>query len=151
MDAVDVAVNIAWWTALAVLLAARKWRPSSMDNVPEPWVSALVFALGNLVVVLVLSNEVRYGYLWFALGPAAVFAGISRVRGVVGIALALTLGLVVPQLHSLSDAFSSNSSNDYRLAEGACDWLGFDPAARRYYVLPFASADSPVGGSIPSP
>jgi hypothetical protein len=121
VDAVDVAVNIAWWAALelAVLLAARKWRPSSMDNVPEPWVSALVFALGNLVVVLVLSNEVRYGYLWFALGPAAVFAGISRVRGVVGIALALTLGLVVPQLHSLSDAFSSNSINDYRLASRA--------------------------------
>jgi len=114
----ELAVNLAWWVALGVALIflARKARVRGADAA-EPWVIVLVFACGNLILVLLLlPTELRFGYLWFALAPAAIFCVLSRLRGGVALALTLAIGLVVPQLYSPASSLSGDSIDAYRLA-----------------------------------
>ena len=122
----ELAVNLAWWIALGVagfLIWRTRGRPSNA-SAPEPWVIALVFAAGNLLLaLLVLPTELRFGYLWFALAPAALFCALSRLRGAVALALVLSIALVVPQLHSLVVSLSSQSIEAYRLARGSARQL----------------------------
>lgn len=119
-------MNLAWWIALGVagfLIWRTRGRPNNA-SAPEPWVIALVFAAGNLLLaLLVLPTELRFGYLWFALAPAALFCALSRLRGAVALALVLSIALVVPQLHSLVVSLSSQSIEAYRLARGSARQL----------------------------
>ncbi len=115
----ELAVNLAWWVGLGlavILIAHHRARPR-IASPPEPWVIALVFGCGNLILVLLLLPiEVRFGYLWFALAPAAISCALSRMRGAAALALALSIGLVVPQLHSLAASLAGDSINAYGLA-----------------------------------
>lgn len=104
--------NGVWWAALVVALLhsivprGRRW----FVDAPEPAVAALVFALGNLALVLVLpATAVRFGYLWFALGPAALFAVLRRAPRPVLTAGLLTAALVLPRMGSLREVFSRDS------------------------------------------
>jgi len=44
--------------------------------------------------------------------------------------------------YELGRQFTVRSTNAACTADAACIWLGFDPAARRYYALPWLSADN---------
>lgn len=118
--AAAVLADLAWWAALAVAVVAavRLWHQRRPNEEPEPWIVLLVFALGNLIwAVLLPASELRFGYLWFAIGPAAIFAGLSRRRWANAGAIALTLSLIVPQLYSLTAAFSAEPLQAYRIAK----------------------------------
>ena len=114
----QLALNAAWW-ALVVVAVAVAWRTRRewLASRPEAWVIALVFALGNLAfVIMPQATSVRLGYLWFALGPAAIFVALSRwPRAGLGAAVALGLGLAVPQAWSITHSFSEESLRSYRL------------------------------------
>jgi hypothetical protein len=115
-----VCMNLAWWAALltAVTAGYRLWQRRRLGAAPEPWMVLLVFALGNLVWVMLLpATELRYGYLWFALGPPAMFALLSRYRWGNAAALLLTVGLLVPQVYSLAQSFSDAPLEAYRTAK----------------------------------
>ena len=118
--AAELFIDLAWWAALAtaVLAGYGLWRRRSPGADPESWVVVLVFALGNLLWVMLLpATELRYGYLWFALGPAAIFAVLSRYRMGSAAAIALTACVVVPQLSSLAQALSAEPLEAYRIAK----------------------------------
>jgi hypothetical protein len=112
----ELAVNAAWWAALIAVVARECARSERRQwlKMPAPWVCALAFAAGNLVLVIVLpATHVRYGYLWFALGPAALFAGLPRTRLAAVIVAALTFGLAVPQLRAVAQSLSKESIAAY--------------------------------------
>ena len=48
--------------------------------------------------------------------------------------------------YDLGRRWSVRSIDPACVAEGACVWLGFDPAADRYYVLPNDPPGAPPGG-----
>jgi hypothetical protein len=96
----ELLINLAWWAALvaAIVVAYRAWGRRWLTQQPEPWLIGLVFALGNLVAVLLLpATELRYAYFWFALGPRGSVrclvtpagrdcSGGHTVRGIAGAA-----------------------------------------------------------------
>jgi hypothetical protein len=118
----ELAVNTAWWMLIvtALVSAARSYGRRWLVAEPEPWVAALVFALGNLALCIVLQESApRYGYFWFALGPAALFAVLSRWRTpapafALGVGLALSVGVAAPQAIAAAHAFSAQSIAQYR-------------------------------------
>jgi hypothetical protein len=115
----ELLINLAWWAALvaAIVVAYRAWGRRWLTQQPEPWLIGLVFALGNLVAVLLLpATELRYAYFWFALGPAAVFAAWSRRPAGIAVAATLSVALLVPQVSSLADSLSDASLASYRAA-----------------------------------
>ena len=118
--AAELLVDLTWWAALAAAMVAgyKLWVRRGPSAGPEPWFVVLVFALGNLLWVMLLpASELRYGYLWFAVGPAAIFAVLSRYRLGSAAAVGLTLCLVVPQLNSLAQALSAQPLEAYRIAK----------------------------------
>ena len=115
----ELLINLAWWAALvaAIVVAYRAWGRRWLTQQPEPWLIGLVFALGNLVAVLLLpATELRYAYFWFALGPAAVFAAWSRRPAGIAVAATLSVALLVPQVSSLADSLSDASLASHRAA-----------------------------------
>jgi hypothetical protein len=113
-------VNAAWWLALldAVRSAYDRTRKRWFVALPEPWVCGLIFALGNLCLVLVLqAPDPRFAYFWFALGPAAIFAALSERRYGVVAAMAIALSLVVPQFWSIARSLSAGSLQSYDLSK----------------------------------
>lgn len=128
-----LAVNAMWWLAIAGAIAAavratagsaaiasvgRRW----LAQRPQPWLVALVFALGNLgLVVVLVATQLRFGYFWFALGPAALFAAWTRLPSPVarrigaGLAAALCAGVVLVQPFVIARTFAPDSIADYRL------------------------------------
>lgn len=119
---IQLFANALWWVGLGVALVhtvrpfGRRW----FVDPPQPAVAALVFALGNLAFVLVLPlTAVRYGYLWFALGPAALFAALSRARRPALTAALLTAALLLPRAGSLRGVFSRDSIARYQTAKRA--------------------------------
>ena len=116
----ELAANAAWWgaTLYAAWLAWQAVMRQRSSSSPEPWICALVFALGNLCLVLLLqSPDARFTYFWFALGPAAIFAALAHKRYSIGLATALGLSLVVPQVFALNRALSADAINDYLLSK----------------------------------
>jgi hypothetical protein len=136
-------IDLGWWIALAI--AARyvfRERGRLLSQpAPEPGAIALVFAGTSLLLALVLlPAEVRFGYLWFALGPAAIFWALGRTRPGAAAAAVLSIALVVPQVHSLGSALSGDSIQAYRLARRSArqltQLLATLPAStERAYVL----------------
>jgi hypothetical protein len=121
----EVLVNTAWWLALAAACrqAVRERGPEATASV-EHWKPVLLFAAGNLLLALILlPSELRFCYLWFALGPAALFAALGRLRRGVMLALLLALALVLPQVASLAAALSAQPLGAYRLARGGARQL----------------------------
>jgi hypothetical protein len=141
--AFELLVNLGWWAALAAAAVAgyRSWRRRQTSEPPEPWLVLLIFAAGNLLFALVTPiSELRYGYLWFALGPAAIFVVLARARyGVLAMA-ALGLCLLVPQALSLSHSVSDAPLTAYRTARESARALtslvGTLPSTvRRAYIV----------------
>jgi hypothetical protein len=113
-------INAAWWAAIAYALwqawrsAGRHW----FSRAPAPWICALVFALGNLCLVLLLQQpDARFTYFWFALGPAAIFAALAPRRHGLLLAMLLGLCLCVPQLWAVQRALSADALRNYQLAK----------------------------------
>ena len=123
VHALELAINTAWWAAiaLAVLCAIRRYGRRWLVAAPAPWVAGLVFAGSNLALLVALQeSHLRYGYLWFALGPAPIFGVLSRRRGGIAMSAALGLGLALPQLYSIRNALSADSVRNYtRVKEAA--------------------------------
>jgi hypothetical protein len=119
-DGAALLVNLLWWVALIVALIAayRAWIRTRGTEPAPPWAIVLVFAVANLVGALLLpATELRYGYLWFALGPAALFAALSpRPRGRLEVAI-LSICLVVPQWFSMAHSYAAAPLQAYRIAK----------------------------------
>jgi hypothetical protein len=119
-DGAALLINLLWWVALivAVIAGYRYWIRTRRTEPAPPWVIVLLFALANLVGVLLLpATELRYGYLWFALGPAALFAALSqRRRGGLAIPV-LSICLLVPQLFSVAHSYAAAPLQAYRIAK----------------------------------
>jgi hypothetical protein len=136
-------IDLGWWIALVLaarhVFRERAWLRS--QSAPQPGAIALVFAGASLLLALVLlPAEVRFGYLWFALGPAAIFWALARTRAGVAAAALLSIALLVPQIHSLGSALSGDSVQAYRLARRSArqltQLLATLPAGtERVYVL----------------
>ena len=120
LHAFQLAANIAWWCAIFYALF-RAWRQSAghwFSAPPAPWVCGLVFALGNIALVMLLQvPDARFTYFWFALGPAAIFAAMAHRRHALATALVLALCLTVPQLFAMQRALSADSIRNYQLAK----------------------------------
>ena len=120
LHAFQLAANIAWWCAVFYALF-RAWRQSGrhwFSSAPAPWICGLVFALGNIGLVMLLQvPDARFTYFWFALGPAAIFAALAHRRHALATALVLTLCLTVPQLFAMQRAVSADSIRNYQLAK----------------------------------
>jgi hypothetical protein len=115
----ELGLNAAWWLALGCA-SVRTWfllrKKDPSAAAPQPWIVALVFVLGNLTLVILLQvTQIRYGYFWFALGPAAVFAALPRRREAAVLAMALAAGLALPQAWRMSNYFSRDSIASYRV------------------------------------
>jgi len=110
--------NLAWWLAL-LYAAYRAWRDFGrrwLQAAPAPWIAALIFALGNLGLVMLLqAPDPRYLYLWFALGPAAIFAALANRKHNIALPAALSVILLVPTLFSVREVLSPESIRDYAL------------------------------------
>jgi hypothetical protein len=118
--ALELLINLAWWLALlaAIVAAYGLWVQRRSGSGPAPWIVVLWFALGNLLWVMLLpASELRYGYLWFALGPAAIFAALSRWRLGSAVALVLSLCLLAPQCYSLAQALAAGPLEAYRISK----------------------------------
>jgi hypothetical protein len=116
----ELATNTAWWLAVfyALLRVARSVARRWPMQIPEPWISGLVFAMGNLCLVMLLQiADPRFAYFWFALGPAALFAALSHTRHPVGFATALGLSLALPQVFAVNRALSADSILNYDLSK----------------------------------
>lgn len=119
-------INLLWWalviTALTLELRQRIFYPRTG---PTARVTALLFAAGNLALVMLLQqSEPRFGYLWLALAPAPLFAVLAELpalqRWRLPVAAALTAGLIAPQLaaaaaiamrsHTLDEYWSSRAA-----------------------------------------
>ncbi len=142
-DGFRLAVNSAWWLAYlnAFLLGCLRFGRSWFGRIPEPWVCGLLFASGNLCLVLVLQNpDPRFSYFWFTLGPAAIFAALPNRRLGVGLAAALGLGLVVPQIWSMTRTLSADSVGNYHLVKQSARQLigllrDLPPGASTVYLV----------------
>jgi hypothetical protein len=141
--AFELLANLGWWAALTVAAVAgcQSWRRRHRSGRPEAWLVLLIFAAGNLLFALLMPiSELRYGYLWFALGPAALFVVLGRARyGVLAMA-ALGLCLLVPQALSLSHSLSEAPLAAYRTARESARALTSLVAAlpstvRRAYIV----------------
>jgi hypothetical protein len=131
----EIGINTAWWCGigLALVQIARRYGRDWLRSSPPPWVTALVFAGSNLALLIALQEtHLRYGYLWFALGPAALFAALAGIRGA-ALAPLLGLGLLAPQIAAIGATFSPDSMHNYRLVKQAArqltGLLGSLPAA----------------------
>ena len=141
--ALELGINLIWWgaIALAILQTLRSYARRWFITAPEPWVAGLVFAGSNLALLIALQEtHLRYGYLWFALGPAPVFSILSHRRGGIALATVLGLGLLVPQLGSVRDALSADSINNYRLVKQSARQLtsllgNLPPAVDTVYLI----------------
>ncbi len=139
----QLAVNAAWWLALlyAMRRAYDRTRKSWLIALPEPWVCGLIFALGNLCLVLVLqAPDPRFAYFWFALGPAAIFAALSDRRYGVLAAMTIALCLVVPQFWSMARSLSAGSIQSYDLSKRSAKQLttllgDLPPTVRTVYLV----------------
>jgi len=116
----ELAVNVAWWLAVLYALwlawtrSGRRW----FSSAPEPWISGLVFALGNIGLVMLLqSPDPRFTYFWFALGPAVIFAALAHKPHAMTWATALGLGLALPQVFAVERALSADSIRNYDLSK----------------------------------
>jgi hypothetical protein len=122
LHAFQLAANLAWWCAVCYALY-RGWRQSArrwFSAPPAPWVCGLVFALGNLGLVMLLQvPDARFTYFWFALGPAAIFAALAQLRHGLATAVVLALCLTVPQLFAMQRAVSADSIRNYQLVKHA--------------------------------
>jgi hypothetical protein len=119
-DSFRLATNCAWWLAVlyAFLVGCLKFGWKWFSKVPEPWVCGLLFASGNLSLVLVLQTaEPRFSYFWFTLGPAAIFGAFANTRFAFGLAAALGAALVVPQMLSVPRHLSAESIGNYHLVK----------------------------------
>lgn len=120
LHAFQLSANIAWWCAVFYALV-RAWRQCAghwLDRPPAPWVCGLVFALGNIGLVMLLQvPDSRFTYFWFDLGPAAIFAALAHRRHALATALVLGLCLTVPQLFAMQRALSPDSIRNYQLAK----------------------------------
>jgi hypothetical protein len=122
----ELLTNLAWWIALVVVIVAAVMIRRAAPRVQRapPWLIGLVFALGNLLGVLLLPTaELRYAYFWFALGPAALFAVLVRRSGGIVIACLLSAALLCFQAGSLGESLSPQSLAHYRLARQAARQL----------------------------
>jgi hypothetical protein len=116
-QAVQSLVNCLWWAVLlcAGALAYNEFAQRGSKPRPDPWVLFLFFAVGNLALVLSLqSSQLRFGYFWYAVGPVALFAVLSKWRAGAWVAVLMTAGLVIPQILTISRALSSESLDYYR-------------------------------------
>jgi hypothetical protein len=116
----ELAVNAAWW--LAVLYAVRRAyvdiRKDGLFALPRPSVCGLIFALGNLCLVMLLqAPDARFTYFWFALGPTAVFAALSDRRHGVLAAMVIAAALVLPQFWWMARSLSAGSIQSYSLSK----------------------------------
>ena len=136
-------VNLLWWVALIVALSAayRTWIRTRGTEPAPPWAIVLVFAVANLVGALLLpATELRYGYLWFALGPAALFAVFShRPGGRLAIAI-LSICLVVPQWISMAHSYAAAPLQAYRIAKQSARQLtalvgALPPGTQKVYLV----------------
>jgi hypothetical protein len=119
-DLFGLATNFLWWGVL--IFALRRALSMRMQQggarKPDVWVCGLVFALGNLAFVIAWPpTQVRYGYFWFALGPAALFAALSALPSGRRLAVVMTLVLGVPQILTIASSLSSASLEHYRLVK----------------------------------
>jgi hypothetical protein len=139
----QLAANAAWWFALAFafLRAAVKYGAQWFGKTPQPWVSGLVFAAGNVGLVMLLQNmEPRFAYFWFALGPAAVFAALPRTRAAAAAVVLLGASLAVPQALSIPRSLSDDSIWGYRVVKQSARQLttllgSLDPGVRTVYLV----------------
>jgi hypothetical protein len=137
----ELAVNLAWWVliAFAAIVVLKAWRRGWSAFEADLLFPALVFALANLAFVIVLQQSTpRFGYLWFALGPAAVFAATRRFH-LAGAATVLSLGLIAPQVLAVAEVRSSTAITDYRTikqsARQLTELLGQMPPATTVYLV----------------
>ncbi len=122
----QLGINIGWWAAigLALVLVIKRFGRAWLTAAPDPWVVALVFAGSNLALLIALQeSHLRYGYVWFALGPAPVLGVLWRARAGIALSIVLGLGLALPQVASISNALSADSLSDYRLVKNAARQL----------------------------
>jgi hypothetical protein len=122
----QLGINLGWWAAigLALVLAIKRFGRAWLTAAPDPWVIALVFAGSNLALLIALQeSHLRYGYVWFALGPAPVLGVLWRARTGAALSIVLGLGLALPQIGSVSNALSADSLSDYRLEKNAARQL----------------------------
>lgn len=115
-------VNLLWWLAIAAAMwqvirtAARRW----LSEAPTPAAIALVFALGNLGLVVVIQNtDIRYGYFWFALAAPVLMAILAQTYKRVLIAVLLVAPLAVSQASSLRTALNADSLERYHFVKHA--------------------------------
>ncbi len=140
--AVKLTINLAWWVALA-LGVVRVWQGYWRGQIAPlmPAAAGLIFALGNLGLVVALQDsELRYGYFWFALGPAALFAVLPRWRAAPMFPVALGAGLLVPELATINRTFTANSLGEYARIKGAARQLtsllhALPPSVKSIYVV----------------
>jgi hypothetical protein len=121
----ELGINTAWWLGIGVALLqiARRYGKRWLRTVPEAWVMALVFAGSNLLLLIALQEtHLRYGYFWFALGPAALLQALARYRGATLMSL-LGLGVLAIPIASISSTLSADSIHNYRLVKHAAQQL----------------------------
>jgi hypothetical protein len=118
LHAYQILGDLAWWLAL-LYAGFRAWQALGrrwLLSAPTPQIVALMFALGNLGLVMLLqAPDPRYLYFWFALGPAAIFAAFADRKYSIALPAALSLILVVPAWFSMRQALSADSLDNYLL------------------------------------
>ncbi|MGH8230945.1 MAG: hypothetical protein ACRESY_03900 [Steroidobacteraceae bacterium] len=139
----QLAVNSAWWLALLYALGRvyQQLRSHGLQALSQPWICGLVFALGNLgLVVLLQVPDPRLAYFWFTLGPAALFASLADRRYGILAASLIALTLVIPQFWSVSRTLSSAAMQSYYLSKHAATQLvkllaGLPPGVHTVYLV----------------
>jgi len=136
-------LNLAAWVLLAVVVtrAVREHGWQWLKQPPAPWVTVLVFAVGNLALMCILKGtDLRFGYLWFALGPAALLAGLSGWKYRQAVAWGMASVVLVTQAASMAEALSPDSLAAYQLPKRAARQLsgllhGLPEGTRTVYLL----------------
>ena len=111
-------INTGWWVlfAVAVIALLRSSAGQWFTKPPQIWAIALVFAAGNLALAILLQvTQLRFGYFWFAVGPAALFVVLSRWAYGSLAATVLTAGIIIQQILTIGDSFSEQSLEVYRV------------------------------------
>jgi hypothetical protein len=139
----SLGLNVAAWLLLAAVVAravrenGRQW----LTQPPAPWVTVLLFAAGNLALMCTLEvTALRYGYLWFALGPAALLAGMSGWKHRQAVAWGMAATVLITQAVSMFEALSPDSIAAYQLTKRATRQLNvllhdLPKATRTVYLL----------------
>jgi len=143
MDGLALALNLAWWVAIlaAIFHAARRYGRRWLLEAPEPWVCAMVFALGNLALFLAMQDtQLRHGYFWFALGPLAILGFLSRLRRGTALGAVLVLGLALPLLPGILVQRSKDAIDRTLLVKDAARQLvgtlsRMPPEVRTVYIV----------------